>query len=202
MSYRDAVCKLPQFAIQPRSGVSQQFFERGITDFHSAVLHVGYLPYGTNSDRADYRLVVTEGVGTCSTKHALLAQLAMEQEVSGIQLVVGIYEMNERNTPGVGAVLEGNGLDSLPEAHCYLMYEGERSDVTRLGVSGEPIAAFLKEVPILPEQIGSYKQQLHRDALPGWIAQKGYASHLDAEQLWSIREACIRALSGSMDMVK
>jgi hypothetical protein len=195
--------QLPPFTIEAKLGVSEQFLRLGITDFHSAVEYVGYLPYGTNSDRADDRLVLVEGVGTCSTKHALLARLALEQGVTDIQLVVGIYEMNERNTPGVGTVLAQYDLDCLPEAHCYLMHGGKRYDVTSLGVSGEPIESFLLEEVISPDQIGAYKREIHRSALPGWIEEKGYAHHLDGEQLWAIREACIRALSApEKDMVK
>jgi hypothetical protein len=28
--------------------------------------------------------------------------------------------MSEANTPGLGRVLSQHGLDSIPEAHCYL----------------------------------------------------------------------------------
>jgi hypothetical protein len=45
--------------------------------------------------------VHTEGRGTCSTKHALLAELATEQRLP-VALVLGIYLMNERNTPSGG----------------------------------------------------------------------------------------------------
>jgi hypothetical protein len=46
--------------------------------------------------------------------------------------------MHEHNTPGVGEVLARYGLLSLPEAHCYLMYNGMRIDVTRSGTA-EPV---------------------------------------------------------------
>jgi hypothetical protein len=44
-------------------------------------------------------IVLAEQRGTCSTKHALLRRLAIEQGLD-IALVLGIYEMTERNTPG------------------------------------------------------------------------------------------------------
>jgi hypothetical protein len=98
-----------------------------------------------------------EGKGTCSTKHALLAVLAHEQDLP-VVLTLGIYVMHERNTPGVGAVLTRYGLASLPEAHCYLTYAGRRIDITRSGVeSTEPMTQVLYEAPIRPEQIGDYK---------------------------------------------
>jgi len=59
---------------------------------------------------------------TCTTKHALLAALAREQHINA-QLVLGIYEMSERNTPGVGHVLSRYGLSYIPEAHCHLRYK-------------------------------------------------------------------------------
>jgi len=49
--------------------------------------------------------VLNERRGPCSTKHALLKALADEQGLP-IRLMLGIYEMNARNTPGIGRVLE------------------------------------------------------------------------------------------------
>jgi len=56
--------------------------------------------------------VHTEGRGTCTTKHALLAELATEQRLP-VALVLGIYLMNERNTPSVGSVLARHGLTEI-----------------------------------------------------------------------------------------
>ena len=62
--------------------------------------------------------VLTEGCGTCSSKHALLAGLAAAQRLP-VALMLGIYLMNERNTPGIGPVLARYGLAEIPEAHCF-----------------------------------------------------------------------------------
>ena len=103
-------------------------------------------------------------------KHALLAQLAREQGVD-IALTIGMYQMTERNTPGVGSVLEHYNLPYIPEAHCYLTYNGIRIDVTRSGVTPvEPITDFLYEETITPEHIGAYKIALHQRVLRDWVA--------------------------------
>ena len=99
-----SLAALPNFPLQPAGEVAAQFLAAGVTDFHSAARHVHQLPYGRISERANFRLVLWEGRGTCSAKHALLAQLANEQGVK-IALTIGMYEMTERNTPGVWAVL-------------------------------------------------------------------------------------------------
>jgi hypothetical protein len=75
---------------------------------------------------------------------------------SKIALVVGIYEMSERNTPRVGRVLAKYSLACLPEAHCYLRYDGIRIDVTRIlaEAPAEPIVHFSYEEEITPPQVG------------------------------------------------
>jgi hypothetical protein len=184
---------LPNFPLKPSGEITARFLELGVTDFHSAARYVHRLPYGRNADRANFRLVLQEGRGTCSTKHAILAQLAKEQKVD-IGLAIGIYEMTERNTPGVGPVLTKHGLPFLPEAHCYLTYQGTRVDVTRSGVApSEPIERFLYEEAIVPDQIGQYKTELHQRFIRDWVSQ--LAGGRNWQEIWQIREECIAALS-------
>lgn len=65
--------RLVQFDITPTGEVSREFLTHGLVHFRQAAQFVKQLPYGRNTDRSDYRLVLSEGRGTCSTKHALLA---------------------------------------------------------------------------------------------------------------------------------
>ncbi len=66
---------LPQFVLKSQGIVSKAFLEQDIYDFHSAAMYIARIPYGRNSSRDNYELVLTERVGTSSTKHALLRQL-------------------------------------------------------------------------------------------------------------------------------
>ena len=185
---------LPNFALQPAAGVTVSLLARGVRDFHGAARYVHQLPYGRTSDRANFRLVLSEGCGTCSTKHALLAQLAQEQGMA-MALTLGIYEMTEQNTPGVGTVLAQYNLSCLPEAHCYLTYNGVRIDITRSGITpAAPIQQFLHEEVITPEQIGAYKVALHQRFLQAWLSRSAVAEVYTFADLWRIREACIAAL--------
>ena len=99
--------------------ISRLARSHGLGTFAGAVQHVRSLPYGRISDRSDYRLVLREGRGTCSTKHALLAALAQENGLVA-SLILGVYEMTDANTPGIADALSKHGLSSIPEAHCYL----------------------------------------------------------------------------------
>ena len=151
-----------------------------------------YQPFpSTPDDRSDWRLVLKEGRGTCSTKHALLADLAREN-LRHVVLLLGVYDMDEGNTPGVGAVLERHSLPCVPEAHCYLAHEGARVDLTREEGGAGQAEGFLHEEQIEPHQIGEYKVRAHREFVRRWAAERG----LDPELVWQAREECIAALAG------
>lgn len=188
---------LPSSILEPAGEVSDAFLKLALHDYRGAARHVNGIPYGRNSGRLDVLAVLREGRGTCSTKHALLKQLAIEQGIE-VALLIGIYEMTEANTPGVGKVLSAYGLEYVPEAHCYLRYQGMRVDVTRSlqGISAEPIARFLHEEEITPAEIGQYKVDLHQRFMREWVRQNPEAAgHRDFASGWRIREECIAAIS-------
>ena len=186
---------LPEVPLQSLGPIAAELLARSIADFRAAGRYLHHLPYGRNSDRSDFRLVLPEGRGTCSTKHALLAELARGQNLP-LVLTLGIYEMYERNTPGVGVVLDRYGLPYLPEAHCYLRYEGTRIDITRSGTEpSEPIGSFLSEEAIVPTQIGDYKVDFHKKFLRSWLTNTSVAGNRSFAEVWKIREECIAALA-------
>jgi hypothetical protein len=186
---------LPSIAFKPAGPLTTEMLSHGITDMRAAGRYLQQLPYGRPSNRADFRTVLREERGTCSTKHALLAALAHEQELP-IVLMLGIYDMHDRNTPGIGAVLVRYDLASLPEAHCYLMYKGQRIDITRSGAEPtEPITQLLYEEAIVPKQIGDYKVTIHRRFMQEWVSNHVETVRgRDFEDMWRIREECIAAL--------
>ena len=185
----------PNARLKPGGRITKQFLAHGITDFQSAAHHVHQLPYGINTDRTDIRLVLSEGQGTCSTKHALLSQLAREQGLE-VSLMIGIFKMTASNTPGVGPVLAKYGLSYLPEAHCYLMFQGRRVDLTHSGNTlGEPIDRFLYEETITPDQIVGYKSDLHQQFLRSWLKEDGRPNNHNLEEIWKVREECIAVLN-------
>jgi hypothetical protein len=187
---------LDPIALKPQGTISEQFLQLSVPNYREAARYVGDLPYGRNSNTLDPLIVLKERRGTCSTKHVLLRRLAIEQKID-VVLVVGIYEMNARNTPGIGQVLEQHNVISLPEAHCYLRSNGRRVDLTRGSdtIKSEPITRFLHEEEIEPNQAGIYKRELHQRFLRQWIEENGTLTKLTFEELWKVREQCIAALT-------
>jgi hypothetical protein len=139
-------------------------------------------------------LIIPEQKGTCSTKHAFIKQLAIEAQQEAVQLCLGIYQMNEANTKGVGKVLNNYNLDYIPEAHSYLKIDGNIIDITHPKSNKTLfVNSLLKEEAIQPQQISTYKVNWHQNFLKQWLttAQLPYSF----QEIWNIREECIASLS-------
>lgn len=184
---------LAHLHIEAENGpLSNECVDRGIISFQSFIEWVEQLPYGRNSDRADYTLIFEEERGACSTKNALVKAVATENDWNQVQLFLGIYAMSEKTNPGVGKVLNQFGLTTIPEAHVYLKIDGEIRDVTGLETGTEPFYKSLQtEIKIQPEQIGVFKMEWHQKALQNVTADLGFS----LAELWTVRQACIAALS-------
>jgi len=190
---------LPNYTIDERGSITAMFKAKGVDSFGEAGAFVKSIPYGRNGNKDDVFAVFSDNCGTCSTKHALLKRLADELGLEEVELVTGIYKMNRANTPGIGDVLERNGLEYLPEAHNYLKLEQERFDFTFPYAKGNLFKEeLLAETVIEPHQIGDYKVKLHKSFLEQWLLDNK-AINLSPAALWEIREECIVALSQTTD---
>ena len=184
---------LPDIPLREEEPLARGFLALGLQRFESAAQYVWSLPHGRNSDPADFRLVLPEGRGSCDTKHALLAALARAHGQEQVALTLGIYDMHERNTPEVAAILAREGLSGIPATHCYLVVRQRRLDFTRAVPSGESVAAvacFFSEATIEPEDIGAFKDEHLQAFVRHWARRRG----LDPERLWRVREECLAAL--------
>ncbi|MBW4361731.1 hypothetical protein KZH69_14655 [Flavobacterium sp. NAS39] len=151
------------------------------------------MPYGRNANRDDLSLVLIENKGTCSSKHAFLKEVANQNKIPNVKLIIGIYKMNESNTK-IGKILTDNNIDFIPEAHCYLNISGERFDFTTRSSNFTKIKDdLLKEIEIEPYQVGEFKIKFHKNFIKKWLSDSN--ATITFEQLWAIREQCIIYLS-------
>ena len=181
------------FSLNTLKPLSKSCIALGLIDFVLVCKYVKQLPYGRNTDRSNFISILDEKRGTCSTKHAFLKQIAIENEVEQIQFCLCIYKMKETNTKGIGKVLSKYNLNYIPEAHTYLKFNNKILDFTRNETSQTSFEnSILFEEKILPKQIGNYKLDFHKNYIKDWIATKEIPYSL--QEIWSIREACIAEL--------
>lgn len=168
--------------------------DKGIKTWEEAIEFVRCLPYGRNSNRTDFKLVISEQKGSCSSKHAMLKKLADINDIPNIKLILGMYRMNETNTPKIGNVLTENNLEFIPEAHCYLNIDRKSIDITTSKSNFNKLEHYIiEELEIQPEQVADFKVNYHKEFIKNWI--KETKPELEFSQLWNIREKCIENLT-------
>lgn len=168
--------------------------ESGVVTWEDLIRCVKNFHYGRNANRSDLSLVWYERKGSCSSKHAFLKHVANLNKIENTELILCMYKMNAHNTQKIGSVLKEFNIDYLPEAHCYIRFDDEAIDVTMMNSSFDSIQSdVLEEQIIRPEQVSDYKVDYHKSFMRKWGVETHPSKSFD--ELWSIRERCISALS-------
>jgi hypothetical protein len=183
------------FPITSNELYSRLFKEHGVTSFKDACSWVQQLPYGRTKSREDFSELFTENKGTCSTKHGLLAGLAEENKQTDVELMMGIFLMNEETHAVLKRFFEDKPYTVIPEAHCFLRIHGERYDFTSKKSNLDLIIPKLvREQRIDPHQVGDWKVAIHKDYIQKWLKRKPNLNR-DLETFWAEREVCIQLFS-------
>lgn len=163
-------------------------------NFETLIEKVKNIPYGRNANRYDFSLVLSENKGTCSSKHSFLKDFADKNEIENVKLYIGIFKMNETNTPKLGDLLSNNKIKYIPEAHCYLKINQVPVDVTTVDSFYDKIKQdIVEEIEITPNQVSDFKVTYHKAFLKNWIKETNQNNTF--EEIWEIREQCISKLS-------
>jgi hypothetical protein len=190
-----AMAPLENFTLKPMGAISKAFLEMNIFNFQQAADSVKLLPYGRNCDKENLVSILTDGCGTCSSKHALLKQLAIENQFDTVKLFIGLFKMNSHNTPAVTATVEKYKLAYLPEAHCYLKLGNAIIDVTKTESSPHDfLPDLIEEMEIQPHQITDFKVAYHKKYLAKWLHENREIMYTP-DEIWAIREQCIQDLA-------
>lgn len=185
----------PDFKIKSKGQISKEFVDRNILTFREASIFVRQLAYGRNADKNNLASVFTDNCGTCSTKHALLKKLAVENNFEKVKLIVGLFQMNKINTPEISETLDKYQLEFIPEAHCYLKFEDQIIDLTKINSNPTDfLDDLIEEIEISPEQITDYKVNYHKNYLVTWLDKNEQVSY-SLNDIWKIREQCIQDLA-------
>ncbi|RXR30178.1 hypothetical protein EQG68_11815 [Flavobacterium piscinae] len=179
-----------------RDKLTTLILNKGINNWSELIDFTQKLPYGRNENRQDFSLVMKENKGTCSSKHSFLKKVADLNHFDNVKLIIGMYRMNNLNTPKIEDTILKCGLDYIPEAHCYLKLNNQRIDITNAHADIENlIPDIIEEIEIEPEQVSTFKVDYHKNYLQNWIIKN--EMKLKFEEIWEIREQCIKKLEQS-----
>jgi len=182
------------YKLTSNDSLSKLAEEYGIETWHDLIKYVKNIPYGRTSDKANFSLVISENIGTCSSKHAFLKQVADFNHVPNVKLMLSVFKMNPLNTPQTREAFTGSLIEYIPEAHCYLKVFGECIDVTSKYLDFVKIKNdIIEEQEIKPEQVMTFKEAYHKKFIKNWIVKDNLPLNFD--QIWELRETCILNLS-------
>ena len=195
----DKYIVFPDHPITPSGVVSKQFLSLGIGTFHEACGHVHQLPYGYNSDRDDLMILFKEKMGSCTTKHAVIATLAVELNLP-IEKHIGIYAMSEAIVTGTDRILQKYGLPHLPMIHCFLAHGRHRVDLTEGNDNGKnrPIDDLLHTEAVIPNIPAKEEYLKYRNALRSLIVEREELRGIDIKQILHAREEGIALLKANI----
>ena len=182
------------YKLRSKDRLTKLVNSKGIETWNDLTEFIKNLPYGRNKNRTDFGLVLSEQKGTCSSKHALLKNVADLNSIPNIDLVIGIYRMTELNTPKIGTVLTDNSIEYVPEAHCYLKINDNRTDLTSGESEFKKIEKdIIQEKIIKPNEVGEFKVNYHKRFIENWLRETN--SELKFDRIWEVREKCIENLT-------
>lgn len=177
------------FTIENKGEISAKFLSLDIKDFTGACTYVAHLPYRRNAVKSDLACIFQDSGGTCSTKHAVLRKLALENNHPEVQLMLAIFKMNAEYAPKICRTLDKFGLKYIPEAHNYLKIGQDYLDFTLPASRYEDFKDLIvEEQPMEYDEIATEKVSIHQNFLKNWIAD---FPQYDLGAIWKIREQCI-----------
>ena len=191
----DAYTVFPDRTIIKAGTISNHFLSSGIKNFLDACLYVHNLPYGYNSDRDDLMILFKEEMGSCTTKHAVIATLAAELDMP-INKSIGIYPMTEAIVTGTNKILNKYDLPYIPMIHCFLEYGKHRVDLTEGNHSGknQSVDNMFYTQKVQPNIPAKQEYLIYRQALKDHILSRQELQGADIKRLLHAREEGLELL--------
>jgi len=192
----------PDSAIRADDPISAEFKALNIRSFQEACRYAHELPYGYNSDRDDLMILFKEKMGTCTTKHAVIATLAAELSLP-ITRGVGIYPMTEAIVTGADKILTEHSLPYVPMIHCFLEFGNYRVDLTEGNRNGKnrPIDDFLFTDRVKATISAKDEYMIYRKALSEVILKRAELKGIQIQRILHAREEGIKLLKANLNKI-
>ena len=190
---------LPDKMIVGQGPMVRTFLNMGVKEFRDACRYVHELPYGYNSDRDDLMILFKENMGSCTTKHAVIATLAAELEIP-IDKYIGIYAMTEALVTGTKTILDRYILPYLPMVHCFLVFEGRRVDLSQGNRNGKNglIDDFLYTQKVTPGISAKDEYLLYRRVLTDHVLLRPEFKNTNIKTILKAQEEGLNQLRASI----
>jgi hypothetical protein len=138
-------------------------------------------------------------MGSCTTKHAVVAALARELGLP-IAKNVGVYAMTEEIVSGTDRILAAHSLPYVPMLHCFLVCADHRVDLTEGNRNGKnrPIDVFLFTAPVDANIPAKDEYLLYRKALTEVVLKRPEFDGVALKRVLQAREDGLKLLATNL----
>ena len=145
-------------------------------------------------------ILFEEKMGTCTTKHAVIATLAAELDLP-VRKNIGIYAMTESIVTGTDSILNTYGLPFVPMIHCFLSDGDHRVDLTEGNANGKnrSIDDFLFVQTVIPNISGKDEYLKYRKVLKENILKLTELQDIDIKVILHAREEALELLKANVE---
>lgn len=159
-----------EFEILSNEKVSTFLKENNVHFFQSAI---AFFKSNLNALDECLKLVVEDSDNTMTTVakfHAVLAQLAVENDISEVELVVGIFIVNATSFPELTDYFSSKSYDNVALSTCYFVIDGERIDFLKGNNFLDKISKrFVREQRVDPHQAKEWREKIYEDYIGKWL---------------------------------
>ncbi|MBY9006906.1 MAG: hypothetical protein KGD63_09115 [Candidatus Lokiarchaeota archaeon] len=190
---------LPKEKIKPLGIISKKFIELGIGSFSDACNFVHNKKYGYNTNYDDKLIFFKEKMGTCTTKHAIIAGLAEELNIP-LYKYIGIYRFTKEISKGTDEILKKYGLPYVPMVHCFLVFKDYKFDLTEGNKNGKKksIDNFIHTEKVSPFISRKDEYLLFKKVLKEKILPSEEMKDIAERIILKAREECITLLKKNL----
>jgi hypothetical protein len=139
-------------------------------------------------------------MGSCTTKHAVIATLAVELELP-IEKNIGIYAMTEKFVSGSDFILKKFALPYVPMIHCFLTDGDHRVDLTEGNAKGKnrSVDDFLYTEAVVPNIAGKDEYLKYRHALKEHVLKRVELQGVDIKTILHARKEGLELLKANIE---
>ena len=166
------------FEILSNKPISTYLKSKNIHDFKSTVTFLKSTPSELNLTQDFVVKDLEETMSTSSKIHAVLADLAVENDINEVELMMGIFLVDQTTFPELENYFADKPYSSIALTTSYLKVNDKRIDFSTEKPIIERISSkIIREQRMDPHQSKEWKEKIYEDYIQKWLKRNPYISH-------------------------
>lgn len=161
------------FEILSKKPISTYLRNKNINDFIGTINFLKSNPSELKNTQEIVVKDLEESMSTSSKIHAVLASLGEENDISEVELMMGIFLVDVNSFPELESYFSDKMYSSIALTTSYLKINGKREDFSTSKQIMERISSkIIREQRMDPHQSKEWKEKIYEDYIQKWLKRK------------------------------